>query len=146
MISKLVADLISEEARLNYRLEANKTSLNKGSFCCCYREKGYIKSRCFAKYPELRPNSKSKDSRNKDSKNKDKTNGKPTTTSTTSSSKPPLVIMSASTDSDHFDLEHSNSSNDDSVNLSTLLNKYKLVLDSGAIEHFTPNKDWPVNY
>ena len=121
-------------------LEANKTSLPKCSFCRHYKKKDHIESRCFAKYPELRANSKSKDS-----KNKDKTNGKATATSTTStrSSKLTLVIMPAFTDSDQ--LNHLNSSNDDCLNLSTALNKNKLVLDLGATEHHKPNKDWLVN-
>ena len=140
-ISKLVTDLISEEARLISGLEAIKTSIDRGFFCRHCKTKGYIESRYFTKYPELRPKSKSKDS-----KNKDKTNGKPTTanTSSTSSSKPISVIMSAFTNSDL--LNHLNSSNDDGLNLSTDLNKNKLVLDLGAIEQFTPNKDWLVNY
>ena len=98
-ISKLVADLISEEARLNSSLEANKTSINKGSFYRHYKKKGHIESRCFTKYPELRPNSKDKP------KNKDKANNKATTTSSasTSSSKPTSVIISAFTNVDQFD-------------------------------------------
>ena len=145
-ISKLVADLISEEARLNSGLEANKTSINKGSFCRHCKKKGHIESRYFTKYPELRPNSKDKP-KNKD-KNKDKANNKATTTSSTStsSSKPTSVIMSAFTDVDQFDLNYSNLSDNDGLNLSIALNKNKLVLDSGATEHFTPNKDWLVNY
>ena len=53
--------------------------------------------------------------------------------------------MSAFTDVDQFDLNH-NFSGNDGLNLSIALNKNKLVLDSGATEHFTPNEDWLVNY
>ena len=137
-ISKLVADLISEEARLNSSLEVNKTSINKGSFYHYCKKKGYIESRYFTKYPELRPNSKDKP-KNKD-KNKDKAKATTTSSASTSSSKPTSVIISAFTNIDQFDLNH-NLSDNDGLNLSIALNKNKLVLDSGATEHFTPNKD-----
>ena len=142
-ISKLVTDLISEEARLNSSLEANKTSINKGSFYRYYKKKGYIESRYFTKYPELRPNSKDKP-KNKD-KNKDKAKATTTSSTSTSSSKPILVIISAFTNVDQFDLNY-NLLDNDGLNLSIALNKNKLVLDSGTTEHFTPNKDQLVNY
>ena len=53
--------------------------------------------------------------------------------------------MLAFTDIDQFDLNY-NLLDNDGLNLSIALNKNKLVLDSGATEHFTPNKDWLVNY
>ena len=55
-ISKLILELISEEARMSTSadLEANKaTKPNKG-FYKHYKKKGHIEARCFIKYPKLK--------------------------------------------------------------------------------------------
>jgi len=112
-ISKLISELISEEARMtsNTDLEANKASKPNISFCKYCNKKGYIEPKCFIKYPELKKTSNNKSNKDKKSpNNKDKKN---------ESSK---AIMSAF----------------------AIINKeanYKLILDSGVSEHYTPIKE-----
>jgi len=77
-ISKLIFELISEEAKMSTSadLEANKaTKPNKG-FCKYCKKKGHIEARCFIKYPELKNNKPSNKNNKKDKKgdNKNKKN------------------------------------------------------------------------
>ena len=117
-ISKLISELISEEARMtsNTDLEANKASKPNISFCKYCNKKGYIEPKCFIKYPELKKTSNNKSNKDKKSpNNKDKKN---------ESSK---AIMSAF----------------------AIINKeanYKLILDSGVSEHYTPIKEQLIDY
>ena len=76
-ISKLISELISEEARItsNTDLEANKASKPNISFYKYYNKKGYIEPKCFIKYPELKKTSNNKSNKDKKSpNNKDKKN------------------------------------------------------------------------
>ena len=134
-ISKLITDLISEEARMNasQSLEANRAArANKDSFCSHCKKKGHLESRCYKKYPELKPN---KGSNSKSNKDKDKEDSNPDTNSTKSEST--KVIMSILANN-----------TEDSSSTSYLSNDFrnKLVLDIGATEHYTPNKDWLIDY
>ena len=100
-------------------LEANKaTKPNKGFYKHC-KKKGHIEARCFIKYPELKNNKPSNKNNKKDKKgdNKNKKN---------ESSK---AIMSA------FSFINNKSDYN-----------YKLILDSGATEHYTPIKEWLIDY
>jgi len=116
-ISKLISELISEEARMsnNIDLEANKAIKSNISFCKYCNKKGHIEARCFIKYPELKKANFKPKKDNKSPNNKAKKN---------ESSK---AIMSAF----------------------AVINKkanYKLILDSGASEHYTPIKEWLIDY
>ena len=117
-ISKLISELISKEARMtsNTDLEANKASKPNISFCKYYNKKGHIEPKYFIKYPELK-----KTSNNKSNKNKKSPNNKD---KKNESSK---AIMSAF----------------------AIINKeanYKLILDSGVLEHYTPIKEQLIDY
>jgi len=120
-ISKLIADLISEEARMNatIELEANKGIKTKGPYCKHCNKAGHLESKCYTKYPELKPKKSRNNKNNPEKEAKDESTKK-------ESSK---VIMSA------FD---------------TIINykgsSTKLILDSGATEHYTPNKDWLIDF
>jgi hypothetical protein len=101
----------------NTDLEANKASKPNISFCKYYNKKGHIKPKYFIKYPELKKTSNYK-SNKKDNKNPKNKDKK------NESSK---AIMSAF----------------------AIINKeanYKLILDSGASEHYTPIKEWLIDY
>ena len=116
-ISKLISELISEEARIsnNIDLEANKAIKSNISFYKYYNKKGHIEARCFIKYPELKKANFKPKKDNKSPNNKAKKN---------ESSK---AIMSAF----------------------AVINKkanYKLILDSGASEHYTPIMEWLIDY
>ena len=129
-ISKLITNLILEEARMNtsQSLEANWAArTNKDSFYSHYKKKGYLESRCYKKYPELKPN---KGSNSKSNKDKDKEDSNPDTNSTKSEST--KVIMSILANN-----------TEDSSSTSYLSNDFrnKLVLDTGATKYYTPNKD-----
>ena len=136
-ISKLIAELISEEARLNssLELEANKATKysksnnSKDPYCKHCNKKGHLESKCYIKYPELRPKNKgqyNKNPKNKKDSNMDKGIKNEST----------KVIMSAYNSNSNLDL--------DSRYKDYITNK--IVLDSGATEHYTPNKDWLLNY
>jgi hypothetical protein len=139
-ISKLISDLISEESRMNASLDlsANKAKSNKGSYCTYCKHKGHVESRCYKQYPELntsskKPNKKSTKGNSKDS-NKDNNPKKSESTK---------VIMSL-LDNNHLK-EEVNTSITSYFSKSNDF-KNKLVLDSGATEHYTPNKDWLLDY
>ena len=69
-MSRLLSELISEEARINssIELEANKATKNKVPYCKHYNKKGHLESKCFIKYLELR--NKSKNTTDNSSNNK----------------------------------------------------------------------------
>ena len=98
----------------------------KKSFCEHCKQSGHIEPKCFIKYPELRHSTNStksnSNSNSNSNKNKDK-NTKKDSYKKTESSK---AIMSAFIASDETD--------------------YRLVLVSGATEHFTPIKEWLIDY
>ena len=125
-ISKLIADLISEEARMNasQSLEANRaTRANRDSFCSYCKQKGHLEARCFKKYPELKPKEFSSSSKPK----KDSKEDPDSDNDNTKESKSTKVIMSILANNQ-------------------IIQEKKLVLDSGATEHYTPNKDWLLDY
>ena len=119
-ISKLISELISEEARMStsIELEANKAITPNRSFCKYCNKKGHIEPKCYIKYPEL------KKTRFNKSNKKDKTSSNKETSKKSESSK---VIMSAFS-------SIKGSSN------------YDFILDSGATEHYTPIKEWLIDY
>jgi mannose/fructose/N-acetylgalactosamine-specific phosphotransferase system component IID len=104
----------------NTDLEANKAFKPNKGFCKHYNKKGHIELKCFIKYPKLRKlynkNNKNKDKRNKDNSesfnNKDMKN---------ESSK--VIISALISNTIKGDLN------------------YKLVLNSGATEHYTTIKE-----
>ena len=122
-ISRLISDLILEEARMtsNIDLEANKA--NSNPIYRYYKKSRHLKANCYKKHPKLRPNNPK---RNKDKSNKDESNksNKAEEEIKTESSK--AIIGAFSTLRDP--------------------NQNRLVLDSGAIKHYTPKKEWLINY
>ena len=60
-ISKLISELISEEARMSISadLEANRATKSNKSFCTHCNKKGHIEPKCWLKYPELKPKKRS---------------------------------------------------------------------------------------
>ena len=86
-ISKLISDLILEESRIDASigLEAYKAGLSNNSFCTYCSRKGHIETKCYTKYPELKPSRRSnrkstkgdsKDSKADHNKDEDNTNTK----------------------------------------------------------------------
>ena len=141
-ISKLIADLISEEARMNasQSLEANRATRAKDSFCRHCKIRGHLEARCYKKYPELKPREPSSSSKPKKGSKEDPDSDN----DSSKKSKSTKVIMSTIADSRVIEEVEKSSptiyfsrSNDF---------KNKLVLDSGATEHYTPNKDWLLDY
>ena len=70
-ISKLISELILEEARIstNTNSEANKAIKPNKSYYKYYNKKGYIEARYYIKYPELKKDSFNKKPNNKKDKN-----------------------------------------------------------------------------
>jgi len=142
-LNKLIADIISEEARIKAcDLELNKTTTKFKSsqanikYCKHCNRKGHLENQCYTKYPELRrpnnpiinSNSKKTIKNQKTSKEESNKSNKDLNKATTSSNikqESPKVVMST--------LGHSS------------LNR-GILLDSGASEHYTPYKEWLLNY
>ena len=147
-ISKLISELIAEEARMtnSIDLKANKAksfksnynSNNTTPFCTHCNKKGHLESKCYAKYPELKKgnininnniNNKYKGSNhNPNSKFKNNKGFKKNPNKTESNK----LIMSCKI-------------YNSTLNINNNINR-RFILDSGATEHFTCNKDWLINY
>lgn len=135
-LAKLIAELISEEARMNSNLEANKVSKKNNQnkpFCKHCNKRGHLESKCYIKFPELKDTSKdtSNDNKSKSNKTKNKDKNKKDQETKSESNK---VIMTVVNDLNT------------SYYASNINNTNKIILDSGASEHFTPNKDWLLDY
>ncbi|PBP15315.1 retrotransposon protein, putative, Ty1-copia subclass, partial [Diplocarpon rosae] len=142
-LESLINDLISEEARMgaNADYRANKAQANKaftksgGKYCTHCKLSGHISEKCFKLHPELRPqNQKAKKAR--ESKN--------------NSSK---TLMSAWNNDSFIASQKANiakntliKSNSYILSQTSIDYKDQFVLDSGATEHYSPNRDWLVNY
>ena len=121
-IPKLISELISEEARMTSNIggEANKASKSR-PICRHCNKTGHLESNCFIKHPELINDFNS----NKNKKGKfNKNNKKENKEIKTESSK---AIMMA-------------------VDSSNINDNKKFILDSGATEHYTPYKDWLLDF
>src|SRR6266487_71911 len=135
-ISKLLFELISEEARINSNIEsgANKATKyrnNKLPYCKHCDKQGHLESKCFIKYPELR--NKSKDTiKDKNSDNKTSNSNKGNKDQNKKSESPKVIMNTLD-------------SNKDSLNkaksvVNKTLDSNSIILDLGTIEHYTPNK------
>ncbi|CZT08621.1 uncharacterized protein RCO7_11723 [Rhynchosporium graminicola] len=128
-IEGLIRDLISEEARMNTStdLQANKAFKGKNwkgsKKYSHYNKTDYIKVNCYIKHPELIPN--------KSTNNKKKSKGKGAKESKEESTK---ALMSS------FSSTSSSSSSTADQAYATIYN-YRIVLDSGASEHYITNKN-----
>jgi hypothetical protein len=120
-ISKLISELISEEARMstNTDLEANR-ALKPQGVCKYCNKSGHIEANCWIKNPELRREGTSKPNKAKARKQAKNPNKETKTESS-------RAIMSA------FSAIEGDSN-------------YRLILDSGATEHYTPIKEWLIDY
>ena len=144
-ISKLISDLISEESRMNSTpdLEANKANKSfksnskKQAFCKHCKLKGHLEEKCWKKYPELRPKKEaSKDA----SKDKSKRNqGTDKGLMSVVKSKPDLSLKSGELGLNSVELSPN-------INFATSKPSNRIIVDSGASEHYSPNKDWFINY
>jgi hypothetical protein len=128
-INELISDIISEEARIIASdLEANKISpeyktKHKNSRYCTYCNKeGHLENQCYKQYPELRRNNTSNNSLNNNLEDK----------SSNFKKESPRVLMTSL----------ANKGKD----LAISSTKKRIVLDSGASEHYTPFKEWLINY
>ena len=133
-------------------LQANKIgpkfNRNKVPFCTYCDKKGHLQEKCFEKYPELKTKKTSNNNKNKNTKSK-KPNKETPKTPKSESNKLIMTTLSLNTDIDT------------DINIDTGIDNYNysyrsattkdlftdtIVLDSGATEHYTPNKDWLLNY
>ncbi|CAM6005883.1 unnamed protein product, partial [Sphagnum balticum] len=149
-VNELISDIISEEARIKASdLEANKisskykTKQRNNKHCTYCNKEGHLENQCFKQYPELRRDNTSNNKANiaKNTSNsinpdtEDKSSSKEDSKGTKKES--PRVLMTSL----------ANKGEDLAVN-STIDNttSKRLVLDSGASEHYTPIKEWLINY
>jgi hypothetical protein len=128
-IDSLISDLIAEESRMNSNsgLEANKAikskKTKKQAYCKHCNKKGHLEERCFVKYPELRTSKKDATNR---ARNKAGSNKAVMSAMTTISVDPTISV--------------------DSITNAAIKPNYKVILDSGATEHYTPIKEWLIDY
>jgi hypothetical protein len=127
----------------NIDLEANKAiKINKTPICKHCKKKGHLESKCFIKYPELRPNNNNKGTNSKKSKQKDSNKrGNGSTNNKTEATK--AIISAFSINQYKIDVD---TEIDHNTAYFTYSYRDKLVLDSSATEHYTPNKDWLLDY
>jgi len=148
-ISKLISELISEEARMNSNLEANKVykgNNNTKPFCKHCNKSGHLETRCYTKYPELKNNSNSNSNSNNSNKSNrsNKKNKNKSNSDNSNSKESNKTLMLASTNKRTI----TNKNNSISYSISNFYTNSNntIILDSGATEHFTPNKDWLLDY
>ncbi|CAL3969519.1 unnamed protein product [Diplocarpon coronariae] len=147
-LESLINDLISEEARMG----ANADYKN---YCTHCKLSGHISEKCYKLHPELRPfnkkTNKAKESKSNSSKtlmsawNKKAKELKNDSSKTLISvwkkdSTTPIVVNKAQ---DNSTPKESHSSELSQI---TSIDNMKFVLDSGATEHYSPNKNWLINY
>jgi len=138
-IDEFISDIISEESRIKASdLEANrisskyKTKQKNSKYCTYCNKEGHLENQCYKQYPELRRNNTSNKARNTSNTF---TNNNPEDKSSSNFKKEsPRVLMTSL----------ANKGRDLGINR-TRKNK-RLVLDSGASEHYTPIKEWLINY
>ena len=145
-ISKLIADLISEEARItsNINLEANKTASNT-PICRYCRKSGHLEAKCYKKYPELRPNNPNNSKNPKTSKfNKDKNKDKNKANKEVKTESSRVIMSAFST----YNRGKStpNKTKNSAFNATNTFSKYCFILDSSAIKYYTLNREYLMNY
>jgi hypothetical protein len=97
-----------------------------------------VESNCYKKYPELKPKNKAnKPSSKKSKKKSDKENSKDSSNKNNNKAESSKVIMNVLSNNQTI------KDNISSINYFSKSNNFKnkLVLDSGATKHYTPNKD-----
>jgi hypothetical protein len=131
-ITQLISDIISEEARLSTSVEtlgsANKVSKLSNAFCSHCKLKGHLIDTCFKLHPELKPKKAKKGGKKSKDNNKGKSNNKDKKENKKDSSSGAVMMVSAI----------NNNNNIQDI-------KSKMVLDSGASEHYTHDKNWLLN-
>jgi hypothetical protein len=115
---------------INADSQANKTIKPNNSFCEYCKRSGHIEPRCFFKYPELRKDNipyKKNKSKNKDNSNNKNNSNKDNSSNKDIKNESSKAIMSS------FSAIKGNTN-------------YRLILDSGATEHYTAIKEWLIDY
>ncbi|TVY38198.1 Copia protein [Lachnellula cervina] len=147
-ITKLISDIISEEARLKSDTisSANKTTSNKNPLCRHYGKRGHIEPKCWDKYPELRTELPRQNK-------KPRSNNNSTSEKTESTKAVMMTLASHGPISQQTSIVYSGLSDQETSLVYNRLNdqeskfhKTQLILDSGASEHYTFNKDWLLDY
>ncbi|TVY50361.1 hypothetical protein LCER1_G008756, partial [Lachnellula cervina] len=147
-ITKLISDIISEEARLKSDTisSANKTTSNKIPLCRHCGKRGHIEPKCWDKYPELRTKLSRQNKKPRSSNNS-------TSEKTESTKAVMMTLVSHGLVNQETSLVYNGLSDQETSLVYNGLNdqeskfyKTQLILDSGASKHYTFNKDWLLNY
>ncbi|KAK6611374.1 reverse transcriptase domain protein [Botrytis cinerea] len=175
-LDKLISELIFEESRMKGSIESNKVIKPQNTIpnCIYCGKKGHLESKCFKKHPELynRDYKRSKNSKNNNNnknklykvtkelnnlkksnksynkyKNNKKANQNNNKIKKDSKSSNIEEINQASPKD--FDIASSPEYENNIMVLlanHTIKSKNNIILDSGATEHYCPNKEWLINY
>ncbi|CAL3971483.1 unnamed protein product [Diplocarpon coronariae] len=149
-LESLINDLILEEARIganvDYKAQANKAFTKTGgkkNYCTHCKLSGYISEKCYKLHPELRPlnkkANKAKESKSNSSKTLMSAWNKKAKELKNDSNK--TLISAWKKDSTTSIVSHLSE-----LSQITSIDNMKFVLDSGATEHYSPNKNWLINY
>ncbi|CAL3971482.1 unnamed protein product [Diplocarpon coronariae] len=149
-LESLINDLISEEARMganaDYKAQANKAFAKTGGkrkYCTHCKLSGHISEKCYKLHPELRPfnkkANKAKESKSSSNKTLISAWNKKAKEPKNDSSK--TLISAWKKDSTTSIVSHSSE-----LSQITSTDNMKFILDSGATEHYSPNKNCLINY
>ncbi len=133
-IDEFISDIISEESRIKAsNLEANrisskyKTKQKNSKYYTYYNKEGHLENQYYKQYPELRRNNTSNKARNT-SNNSINNNPEDKTSLNTIKESPRVLLTSLA-----------NKGN--SLGINSTKRNNRIVLDSGASEHYTPIKE-----
>ncbi|CAL3964919.1 unnamed protein product [Diplocarpon coronariae] len=161
-LESLINDLISEEARIganaDYKAQANKAFAKIGgkkNYCTHYKLNGHISEKCYKLYPELRPfnkkANKAKESKSNSSKTlisawnkkakEPKNDSNKTLISAWKKDSTTSIIVNKAQDNSTPKESHLSE-----LSQITSIDNMKFVLDSRATKHYSPNKNWLINY
>ncbi|TVY50312.1 hypothetical protein LCER1_G007984 [Lachnellula cervina] len=142
-ITKLISDIISEEARLKSDTisSANKTTSNRIPLCRHCGKRGYIEPKCWDKYPKLRTELPRQNKKPRSNNTPEKTESTKAVMMTLASHG--LIGQETTSNQVYSGLSDQETSlvYNGLNNQESKFYKTQLILDSGASEHYTYNKD-----
>ncbi|CAL3961970.1 unnamed protein product [Diplocarpon coronariae] len=163
-LESLINDLILEEAQMganaDYKAQANKAFAKTGgkkNYCTHYKLSGHISEKCYKLHLKLRPFNKKANKAKESKSNSNKTlisawNKKAKEPKNDSSKtlisawKKDSTITTSIVVNKAQDNSTPKESHSSELSQITSIDNMKFVLDSGATEHYSPNKNWLINY
>ncbi|CAL3962787.1 unnamed protein product [Diplocarpon coronariae] len=148
-LESLINDLISKEAQMganaDYKAQVNKAFAKTGgkkNYCTHCKLSGHISEKCYKLHPELRPfNKKANKAKESKSNSKPKNDSSKTLISAWKKDSTTSIVVNKAQDNSTPKESHLSE-----LSQITSIDNMKFVLDSGATKHYSPNKNWLINY